>query len=199
MAKIWSLLILLASPALAAEDPFQSSYDREAALDYQGALDALERTEGQGITGYTASIRRGWLNYLLGSYADATVHYREALAVYPNSVEARQGLMLPLMALRRWTDVQRVADEVLAQAPGDYPARSRKAWAQYNGGRYAEAATTYRSLLGDYPSDVDMACGLGWALLKMGDREGAKRAFQSVLIIAPSHVSANQGMQQLRS
>lgn len=194
---VLTLAALLSTPAHAAEsvaELYQASYDLEAAQNHAGALARMDRLVELGQVDYVVHLRRGWLLYLVGRYADAVDAYRAAVTAAPESVEARTGLALPLMALRRWAEAEQACAEVLSRAPGNYLAMSRRAYALYSAGRYAEAADQYQAVVTQYPSDVEMRTGLGWALLKQGKASAARKAFEQVLRTAPSHVSAAQGL-----
>jgi Flp pilus assembly protein TadD len=41
---------------------------------------------------------------------------------------------------------------------------------------------------------VDLRSGLGWCELQLGRSDGARRAFEAVLAIAPQHASAMAGL-----
>jgi tetratricopeptide (TPR) repeat protein len=98
------------------------------------------------------------------------------------------------MAERKWLDVMDVCDTVLALESGNATAASRRAWAEYNLGRYEVAAAAYRALLDHYPGDVDLQAGLGWSLLKQGLVGEARTELEAVLRLAPDHASAGQGL-----
>ncbi len=180
-----------------AADRFQQSYDSEAAGKTADALAAMDALPAPEQAGYVAQLRRGWLLYRLGRTADSVDAYVRAIALEPRSVEARVGVLLPVMALRRWPDVEAGAREVLKLDPGNYLANLRLAFAVYNQARYAEAAGIYKQLAESYPSDVDVRAGLGWSCLKMGKGSEAAAAFRTVLDIAPRNVLANDGMKAL--
>lgn len=198
-APLGLLGLLLALPARAADAPqlYQDSYDLEVAQDYAGALAKMDALRGHGET-YVYHLRRGWLLYLLGRYADAAAAYEAAVGLAPSSVEARQGWVLPLMALKRWPEAAAVCEDILRLAPADYRGQSRLAYIDHSRGRYAAAAARYQALLDQYPSDVEMRTGLGWALLKDGQVAAAQEAFAAVLAIAPNHASAAQGLAAAR-
>jgi len=174
---------------------YQASYDLESVQDYAGALSRMDEI-GRAGEDYVFHLRRGWLLYLLGRYADSAEAYRAAIADQPESVEARQGLVLPLMALKKWPDARAACEELLSVSPDDYRGNSRLAYVLYSMGRYGEAARLYRKVLTHYPSDVEMQAGLGWAQLKQGDVAAAKKTFSAVLRVAPSHISAKQGLDE---
>jgi tetratricopeptide (TPR) repeat protein len=178
-----------------AADQFQKSYDSEAVGKPQDALSALDSLPAPQHDGYVASLRRGWLLYKLGKYAESIDAYARAIAQEPKSVEARVGVLLPAMALRRWADVENGAREVLKLDPANYLATLRMAFAVYNLGRYPEAAALYQRLGEGYPSDVDVRAGLGWSLLKMGKTGEATAEFRAVLEIAPRNALAADGLK----
>lgn len=193
-----AILFGLAGPAFAVEDAVSTgltaSYTAEAKGDYAGALSAIASLKADGDVGYTLVLRRGWLQYASGAYPDAVASYQAAIAAKPTSIEAKLGLTLPLMALKRWTEVRATCAEILAQLPGQSTATSRLAWAQYNLGKYSESAATYASLVAAYPSDVDLRAGLGWAQLKLGQTAEARASFLIVLKLAPANESAKAGL-----
>lgn len=200
-----ALALLLAGPvpahavdADAAAGLYQQSYDLEAAGNYRGALARMDALEQQGEETYTLALRRAWLMYRLGRYADSAKSYRVAIERKPGSIEARQGLALPLMALRDWGEAERVCRDLLSRAPRDKTGRSRLAYILYSTGRFAEAAREYAQVLEDHPSDTELRAGLGWARLKEGDVEGARAAFEAVLRVHPANVSAQQGIEGAR-
>ncbi len=182
----------------AAAGIYQQSYDLETAGNYRGALARVDALEQQGEQSYVLALRRGWLLYLLGRYADSAKAYRVAIEREPGSIEARQGLALPLMALRDWGEAERVCRDLLSRAPRDKTGRSRLAYILYSTGRYRESGREYALVLEDHPSDTELRSGLGWALLREGDVTGARAAFEAVLRVHPSNVSAQQGLEGAR-
>lgn len=177
-----------------AADQFQRSYDSEAVGKVADAVAALDSLPSPQRDGYVAQLRRGWLLYKLGKHAEAVDAYGRAIALSPRSVEARVGALLPLMALRRWADVESQAREVTRLDPGNYLANLRLAFAVYNLGRYAESAAAYRQILVGYPSDVDARSGLGWALLRSGKAAEAAAEFRAVLEVAPKNALSLSGL-----
>jgi tetratricopeptide (TPR) repeat protein len=184
-----------ARPASEAGTAFQQSYDDEAVGKTDAALAALDALPASHKDGYVAQLRRGWLLYKLGKYADSVAAYARATAQDPAAIEARVGATAPLVALRRWADVETTTKEILARDPGNYTAGLRLAFAVYSQGRYPEAEGLYRKLLALYPSDVDVRAGLGWSLLKMGRSPDAARAFAEVLDLSPRNALALDGIR----
>jgi len=193
-----SLAVLLLSaavtPAHAAGtgETWQRTYELEALGSYEDASSLLYSVP-RGERGYTWELRRGWLHYLEGDLSASVEAYQAAVRFEPLAVEPRQGLLLPLLADRRWVDAVTAAHGVLAIDADNSLASGRLAWAQYNLGRYAEAEDSYRQALAAYPSDVDLRAGLGWSQLQQGRSDEARAAFDAVLAIAPAHASAGEG------
>lgn len=194
--------VLAAAPLCASAQGvpqlYQASYELESAKQYDAALGVLEKMPEAEQETYAFRLRLGWLSYLAGRHGPAVEAYRAAVRLAPDAVEPRLGLMLPLMALRRWQDTEKVAQEVLRRDPGSYLAQSRLAWALYNLGRYAEAEARYRKVVAAYPADVDMRSGLGWSLLKQGKRAEAAAAFKAALHLSPRLASALEGSAAAR-
>lgn len=187
---IWAMGWALAS---APAELYQQSYDLESAGDAAGALDRIAALEEAGQTGYLLSLRKAWLSYGAGRHADAVEAYGRAIAAAPEGLEARQGLILPLIAMGRWAQAEAACRDLISRSPDDYYGRSRLAWVLYRSGRHAEAADAYREVLRRYPSDVEMRVGLGWSLLKQGQGVAARAAFDAVLAVAPRHAGAIEG------
>lgn len=176
-------------------EAFQRSYDSEAVGKVDEAMAALDALPSPHREGYVAELRRGWLFVKRGKHAEAVNAYAKAIALSPGSVEARVGALVPLMAQRRWADVEGGAREVLRLDPGNYFANLRLAFAVYNLGRYPESAGLYKRLSEAYPSDVEVRAGLGWALLKAGKAAEAASEFRAVLDVAPKNALALDGIK----
>ena len=89
---VLSAMVLLSSPAHAAEsssERYQESYALEAAYSYQRALEKLDGITPTGADAWLLPLRRGWLLYLLGRYEESVVAYDQAAkAALPGSLEA---------------------------------------------------------------------------------------------------------------
>lgn len=191
-----SFVLVLVSIALAGTpESFSSSYAAEKKGDYTAALSALSAVPAEGDTAYVLALRRGWLGYLQGAHAESVLSYREAGKLRPESVEARLGEALPLMALRRWTEAQAACEAALRLAPGDYTAAGRLAWVLYSQGKYGEALVRYEAVVREYPADLDLRAGYGWTLLKLGRTAEARGVFRWILTVAPDHVGAKAGVE----
>jgi tetratricopeptide (TPR) repeat protein len=186
-------------PASDGAQAYQQSYDLEAQGKNDAALGALDGLPPSLKQSYVASFRRGWLLYRLGRHEEAVASYAKATAAQPSSIEAKVGRLAPLIALRRWNDLEAGAREVLREDPRNYTANIRLAFALYNQGRYGEAEAAYRGLSAAYPSEGDVRGGLGWSLLKLGRTADAAAVFSEVLVFSPRNALALDGVRALAS
>ena len=198
-ASVFLFVVSLSSlaHARATDTPelFQQSYDAEAAGKLAEAIGALDQLPPAEHDAYVPELRRGWLQYRAGHYSDAIAAYTRAIALAPRALEPKVGILLPLLAERRYSDVERYAREVLRADPGNYSATLRLSFAQYSLGHYDEALAGYRRLVDWYPGDVDARAGLGWTLVKLKRGEDATVQFRSVLAVAPQHALAREGLK----
>ncbi len=178
---------------------YQQSYNEEAKGNYGEAILVLGRAERAGDNSYLLHLRFGWLQYLAGKYPESANSYRKAIVKDKNSIEAKLGLMLPLMAQGKWADAEKVGEEIVAVDKLSYLGNSRLAYIYYNLKLYKDAESYYRKVLTYYPGDVEMMAGLGWSLMKQGKKEAAEKTFAEVLRYAPNHVSVNAAMRTIRA
>jgi tetratricopeptide (TPR) repeat protein len=192
---VFVVLSLAATSARAdVPDMYRQSYAMEAKGDYTGALGRMEEIRKRGGDAYFTSLRTGWLNYLAGNNEAAETHYREAIAAKPAAIEAKIGLTLVLYAAQRWKALESACKQVLTEDPKHPTVRARLAASYYNLGNYPDSAAVYRKLMDAFPAELDYQTGYGWALLRMGKRDEARKYFQSVLTVSPDNPNALQGM-----
>jgi tetratricopeptide (TPR) repeat protein len=191
----FSLSILSTAWGESIPNIYQQSYEEEAKGNYQEAIFVLVRASRAGDHSYLYHLRLGWLQYLAGEYVDSVNSYRKAVILSKASIEAKLGLMLPLMAQGKWSDAEKVGKEILSVDALSYLANSRLAYIYYNLKQYKEAEAYYRKVVLYYPGDMEMQAGLGWSLLKQDKKEAAGKVFDEILHYVPNHVSANTGMR----
>lgn len=188
-------------PALARSDSasdvadlYRASYAAEAKGQPAVALESMKQIGSKAGRSYFVEIRSGWLAYLAGRHADSEKAYRAAIAANGDSVEAKLGLTLPLLAQKKWRELEKACRDVLKKDPANAVARARLAHAYYSLGNYPDAATQYRSLVKEYPSELDHQTGLGWAVARMGRVAEGKKLFKQVLDVSPDNANAQAGM-----
>ena len=136
-------------------DLYRKSYRAEAENRPAEALEAMNTILSRDKASYFANVRTGWIAYLAGRFAESAEAYQRAAKAQPKAVEAKLGLTLPLMAQKKWAELETASRAVLALDPKNNVARARLALALYSLGNYPDAATTYRGLMADYPGELD--------------------------------------------
>ena len=196
---LMALVVLL--PAVArsdasqeVQDLYRTSYREEAKGKATAALDAMKKIQTKSGATYFVSARQGWLAYLAGRFGESEAAYRAAIKSKPDSIEARLGLTLPLLAQKKWRPLEKACRDVLKLDAQNAVARARLAHAYYSIGNYPDSATVYRKLVRVYPAELDHQTGLGWALARMGRAGEAKKIFAEVLAVSPDNPNARQGM-----
>ena len=156
-----SPLFCQVSPAAAPtdaeiRDAYHKSYRYEKAQNYTDAIKALAPVITAYPTAYTVNLRLGWLNYLTGSFATARTHYQTAIKTAPDSLEAKLGHTLPLMAQEKWEDVETLAKQILRVDPANYTANLRLAYASRLQKKFDAAEAILNGTLVLYPTDISL-------------------------------------------
>ncbi len=194
-ALAFTLALAAAAPrAEANPEVWRRSYALEAQGDTRGALAAMESLPADAQRTYLYALRRAWLLYQAGRFDDAVASYRQAAQLSRSAIEPRVGELLPLLALRRWQDAERLAREVLRMDEDNYLASRRLALALYNLGRFDAAKSAYQAVLARYPGDLEMLTGVGWCELRLNHRSDAAEAFRAVLAVSPDDANATAGL-----
>jgi len=196
------LLILLGAPCGVLADEatkipeyFETSFKHESRGDYAAALNDVLRILRVDHRNYTAMLRAGWLSYLKGDYKESIDYYRKSVLLEPEALEPELGLMLPLMASKKWNEAGAVARKILKFEEKNYLANSRLAYIFFSQDRYGEAEKQYRKIISWYPADIEMKIGLGWTYLRMGNKNKAAGVFRDVLMVRKNNTSAHYGME----
>ncbi|MEI8254829.1 MAG: tetratricopeptide repeat protein [Deltaproteobacteria bacterium] len=190
-----ALALLVAAPlARATPEVWARSYSLETQGNSRGALEALESLPEAEHAGYLFTLRHGWLLYLAGRYDASVAAYRQAAALTTESLEAPLGELLPLLALRRWSEAEQRARAVLARDADNYLATRRLALALFGLGRFDDAEQAYRAVSRRYPSDLEMLSGIAWCQARRGHRDEAAAMFRSVLAVNPEDTTARAGL-----
>lgn len=178
-------------------DAYHKSYRYERSQSYADAIKALSPVVTAFPQGYTVNLRLGWLNYLIGSYATARVHYETAIKTAPDSLEAKLGHTLPLMAQERYDEAEIAAKQVLRIDPSNYLANLRLAFAYRMLKKIDAAEDLLNRMLVLYPTDISLLTE--YALIKVARNQGvdAKRVFNDILTLDPENVVAKAQLSKL--
>ena len=176
------LLVLPAAPAQAQDDVWQNSYQLEAAGKYYDAIAAIDRVPANAPDAELKTLRRGWLYYLSGSPNESIREYRLAIERNSRSVDARVGITLPLLALKRWREAAQNARIALELAPNNYTALLRLAMALEGQHEWVTMAQTAATMVASYPSEVAAYVYLAHANVALKKRDDAIAAYTAVLV-----------------
>jgi tetratricopeptide (TPR) repeat protein len=191
------LLALLAATQALGQSPWAMSYQLEAEGDYAGAAEALESIFETEPDHEFAILRRGWLEYLGEAYNDSIRDYRRALEINPDSLEAALGMVLPLLAQRRWREAAATTEQVLLVAPWNYYAHIRLMVAEEGLLRWQALADHATAASARFPSDATILVYLARAEIALGNRDAAETAYRKVLERFPEHEEALAGIERL--
>lgn len=111
--------------ATAQKSVWSKSYAYEVSKKYAEAANILVPVLKSEPDNQFLLIRLGWLYYLQTKYNESFSYYKKALELNSDSIDARLGLTLPLMAQQRWKETSIYAKEVIAMSAWDFTANTR--------------------------------------------------------------------------
>jgi tetratricopeptide (TPR) repeat protein len=196
MKRNLTLLALVAAIAFpcasaqAQESLWQNSYQLESAGKFSDAIVAMEAVAPNGADGELKLLRRGWLFYQSGKFDESIREYRRAIERNSRSLDARLGIVLPMLASKRWREAEQASRAALDIAPHNYAASVRLAIAQEGMQDWAALGKTATALVTDYPSDATAYTYLARANAWQGKRPEALAAYNAVLARYPAHLEA---------
>jgi tetratricopeptide (TPR) repeat protein len=169
-------------------DAYAQSYKLETDKQFDASEQSIRPMADRGDE--YALLRQAWLAYQAGNYKLSEARYSAIVGRNPSLVEARLGLMLPLMAQSRWKDAAAQAREVLAQNPGQYIAhvrllRCEEAMKQWD---VVEAHADQMAAL--YLSDSDILIAKARARAARRQVAAARDAYATVLTRTPDNEEA---------
>jgi len=196
LAPVAVLLALASAPVLAQDPAWQNSYQLAAAGKYYEAIAALDRVPANGPDAELKTLRRGWLYYLSGSYNESVREYRLAIERNSRSVDARIGVTLPLLALKRWREAALNAGIALELAPNNYTALLRLTLAQEGQQEWNDMAKTAAIMVAGYPSEAIPYVYLARANVALNQRSDAIAAYTAVLVRNPDNAEAKAYLEK---
>ena len=95
----------------ALQKAFSDSYTQEYYKKYTDAIASITKVNND--ENYETNLRLGWLFYVNKNYAQSQAHYQKAVEIKPYSIEAKLGLVKPLLALESWEKVLQQYEDIL--------------------------------------------------------------------------------------
>lgn len=172
---------------------FENSIKYEIEGDYTKAISALKQSYQENS--YEYNLRLGWLDYMAGQYTESASYYNKAISLMPFSIEARNGLVFPLLALGNTSQAVDIYKQILEISPNETSTNYKLALIYYQQGKYIEAEKHLKKVINLFPFDYDTLVLLGWNYVQMGKKNEAKVLFQKALLFKPSDTSASEGLK----
>ncbi|MCP5169562.1 MAG: tetratricopeptide repeat protein [Hahellaceae bacterium] len=170
-------------------DAWQLSYNKEYSGDLGGAMIVLEPYLKQKETRELTLLRYGWLLYSQQNYNDSADYYLNALRMNTLSVEARMGLMLNLMAQKRWSEAMRYGQQVLSFSD-NYLTQIRMLSCEEGLRDWSALRKRAQALISRYPTDAQAWVYLARAENWEGNINDSLRAYRQVVRLSPTHQEA---------
>jgi len=185
-------LILFSHGTVAAADAWARSYEQERATQYIAAADSLASILKKHPQHELALLRSGWLYYLAGNYSRSIQYYQSALQVNKQSLEARLGMALPLLAQARWREAAIEVQAVIKESRWNYYAHLRLMVAEEGLNQWDTLKKHAQELSRRYPSDASFLVYLARAHINLGESAEARAAYSKVLERIPGHLEASR-------
>lgn len=171
---------------------FYQSYSLDSSKQYEQAAAVLKTVYSD--SDYEINLRLGWLYYEAGKNTDAIAYYQKAIAIQPNSIEAKLGIVYPLSVIPNWDEVLNQYLNILKIDSRQPLVNYRVSLMYYNSKNYTEAKKYLDTYLQIYPFDYDALVLSGWNSIAMNNKADAKIYFQKALLNHPNDTSAKQGL-----
>ncbi len=167
-------------------EAYQDAYRLQAEGEWEASADILKEVLTSEPRAYEANLRLGWLSYWLGEHEHSLKFYSVAAQVAPRATEPQLGLMLPLLAQRRFVEVEQRGYRILKDDPYNYYANLRLTAALLGAGKFGLARGYAEKMLARYPADTLILSQLAHALDGVGEKGSAARLRDQVEMLVPA-------------
>jgi len=203
--KAWLLSFALFSSVVANASSYSEfstelaeSYKLEEHRNYKEAIAVLAKSLKRHPDSYILNLRLGYLFLTAGITANALEHYSKAAEIEPKSIEAWSGVLAVNAAKARWVDAVSTAEKIIQIAPGNYNAGWNLVRAKIMLGKYDDGLEEAKKLLKLYPSDQTLLVQKAVCLEYSKKTTEAKAAYQNVLAVYPTDVTAKAAAGTLK-
>ncbi len=181
-------LFVLSSNCYATESLWKQSILLEKQGKYKLSADKIKPKVN--ANNEFAILRVAYLTYMQGKNTESISYYENAININSNSIDAKLGIMLPLMAQKRWRQVKSFAHQILRFSHWNYTAHTRLMLAEEGLQMWESLEKHASQLVRVYPSDANALVYLARARAWQGNKTAAKTAYQQVLSRIPGHHEA---------
>ncbi|MBX7224714.1 MAG: tetratricopeptide repeat protein [Chitinophagales bacterium] len=189
---VMSAMNSFAQDAKTLQTAFSNSYSHETQGKYVDALTDLKTV--YSATSYECNLRYGWLYYLQGKNTESISYYQKAIDLMPAAVEPLWGLVNPLLAAEKWSEVEKTYQAILKLDPKNSTANYRLGLSNYYNKNYVQAKKYFDVVINLYPFDYNGTLMSAWTNYFLGNMSEAKVLFNKVLVITPNDSSALEGL-----
>ena len=176
------ILALLVSQAVYAEDKqWKESYLLEAKAKYQQAEDKMQQLANKDGRNEFVQLRLAWLNYLQANYNDSKDYYKKALRINPNSLDARLGIVKPLLAQQRWLEAEKYNTKVLKNAPLNITANLNQFAIDEHNKQWNKLKKHTSYFVSRFPSNTSALVYLARSYAWLKNKSKAKKVYNQVL------------------
>ncbi|MBK8161713.1 MAG: tetratricopeptide repeat protein [Gammaproteobacteria bacterium] len=147
-----------------------------------------------GMARVEVLLQQGLGCFMQGSYADAAVHFRAALAMDPGHAEAHRKLGNACFAQGRLDEAAECYQRALALDPGLTAAHYNLGLTRFRQGKLGEAAARYLDALALKPDFVEAYTGLGVTYSGLGRPDEALRCLQKAAAMQPENAQIRNNL-----
>lgn len=202
LKKTMIAFLLLSATLLHAQDPkatqlaFSKSYAYETKTNYDSALIVLKAVYQE--QSYPLNLRLGWLSHLAGKEDQSIVYYTKAMRLMPAATQPIWGIITPLAAQEKWTEVEKMYLAILKIDPTNSLANYRLGSIYYYRKDYVSAKKYFDVSLNQYPFDYDSLLMSAWTNYSLNNMAEAKTLFNQALLANPGDASAQEGLKLIK-
>lgn len=180
----------LSAATVSQKTVWSKSYASEASKRYVEAANVLLPVLKSEPENQFLLIRLGWLYYLQTKYNVSFSYYKKALELNTNSIDARLGLTLPLMAQQRWKETAVYAKEVITMSAWDFTANTRLMTCESAMQQWATLEQHASEMAKRYPADPSVIIFLARAQAMQAKKEQAMANYKLALERSPDNLEA---------
>jgi tetratricopeptide (TPR) repeat protein len=195
-----SLLIVTFTSVIAQDEGQQEAFNTSYTLEYKGeyanAVDAIKKVYDE--KSYELNMRAGWLNYEAGYYIESQNYYKKAIALKPNSLEAKFGTIYPAIALGNIDQAITQYTKIIEIDPQNTIANYRLGLFYYDKKDFQSAYKYFDKVVNLYPFGYDALLMYAWTNFQLGKTKEAKILYKKTLLLSPDSKSALEGLSLIK-